>query len=163
MHLSEGKLLSSLCANHDTSLLRAQSAVPKVGYSSRRDTQLKKPKSCSSFLKNLSSAPKCKLKGFLLHFQESAGFSCKTRRMEVQGNCSVLRLSLRDSYGLDTYLNVWGFFKALTSACHRGPQMSPDFPFSVNIPPPVTLGGWHSTANLVRRGGRAGRIYYHGV
>lgn len=62
-----------------------------------------------------------------------------------------------------TPLKCVGFFKTLTSACHRGPQVSPDSPLSTNIPPPVTLSGWHSTANPERRAGTVGRIYYHGV
>lgn len=42
IHLSEGKLPSSLCVNHHTSPLPAQPGVPTVRYSSRWDTQLKK-------------------------------------------------------------------------------------------------------------------------
>lgn len=41
--------------------------------------------------------------------------------------------------------------------------MSPDSPFPTNISPSVTSSGWHSFANPVKRGGTAGRIYYHGV
>lgn len=55
------------------------------------------------------------------------------------------------------------FLKALTNASHAGPQMSLDSPFSTNISPSVTSRGWHSFANPVKRGGTAGRIYYHGV
>lgn len=41
--------------------------------------------------------------------------------------------------------------------------MSPDSPFPTNISPSVTSSGWHSFANPVKKGGTAGRIYYHGV
>lgn len=97
--------------------------------------------------------------------RETAEFSCKTRGISGEGEL----LSASFQAGCPWYGYSWNnyltciFFKALTNTYHAGPQMSPDSPFSTKISPSVTSSSWHSFANPVKKGGTAGRIYYHGV